>query len=234
MASRSIGPNDGPDNIPTGWYVLAMTATQISAGRPESARIRLLDAALRIIRKKGYHATSVDELCAAAGVTKGAFFHHFRSKEDLAVAAADHWSKTTGGLFAQAPYHAFGDPLDRVMGYLDFRGALIAGSMAEFTCLVGTMAQETFLTHPAIRDACFDSIAGHAATLEADLGAAIEIYGVSGGVTARSLALHTQAVLQGAFILAKAKDDPAIARESIGHLRRYFALLFRQTEGGNP
>jgi TetR/AcrR family transcriptional regulator, transcriptional repressor for nem operon len=199
-----------------------------------NARDRLLDAALRIVREKGYHGTSVDELCAAAGVTKGAFFHHFKSKEDLAVAAANHWSSTTGGLFAAAPYHAPGDPLDRVMGYLDFRAALIRGTTAEFTCLVGTMAQETFLTNPAIRDACFDSIAGHAETLEADLVAAIEIHGVSSSVTAKSLALHTQAVLQGGFILAKAKNDPAIATESIRHLRRYLELLFhyKQNQGG--
>jgi len=209
-----------------------MTNNQDTSSKPETARTRLLDSALRIIREKGYHATSVDELCAAAGVTKGAFFHHFKSKEDLAVAAADHWSTTTGELFAVAPYHGFADPLDRVLAYLDFRVSLIAGTMAEFTCLVGTMAQETFLTNPAIRDACFASIAGHAETLETDLDAAIEFYGVSGGVTAKGLALHTQAVLQGAYILAKAKNDPSIASESIGHLRRYFALLFHQTTGG--
>jgi TetR/AcrR family transcriptional repressor of nem operon len=188
-----------------------MTNNQDTSSKPETARTRLLDSALRIIREKGYHATSVDELCAAAGVTKGAFFHHFKSKEDLAVAAADHWSTTTGELFAVAPYHGFADPLDRVLAYLDFRVSLIAGTMAEFTCLVGTMAQETFLTNP---------------------DAAIEFYGVSGGVTAKGLALHTQAVLQGAYILAKAKNDPSIASESIGHLRRYFALLFHQTTGG--
>ena len=45
--------------------------------------------------------------------------------------------------------------------------------------------------------------------------------------TAESLALHTQAVLQGAFILAKAKGDAAIAANSIAHLRRYVELLFR-------
>src|SRR5271154_2535221 len=116
-----------------------MMNSQEPASKPETARNRLLNAALRIIREKGYHATSGDELCVAAGVTKGAFFHHFRSKEDLAVAAAEHWSMTSGGLFAGAPYHGFADPLDRVMGYLDFRAALIAGTTAEFTCLVGTM-----------------------------------------------------------------------------------------------
>jgi TetR/AcrR family transcriptional regulator, transcriptional repressor for nem operon len=202
---------------------MANKAAEIKA---DNARTRLLDAALRIIREKGFHGTSVDELCAAAGVTKGAFFHHFKSKEDLGVAAANHWSAMTSGLFAAAGYHTPSDPFDRVMGYLDLRAALIRGTIAEFTCLVGTMAQETFLTNPAIRDACFASISGHAATLEADLAASIKLYGVTEDVTAKSLALHTQAVLQGAFILAKAKDDRSIVGDSIEHLRRYFELLF--------
>lgn len=192
----------------------------------ETTRHRLLDAALRIIREKGYHATSVDDLCAAAGVTKGAFFHHFRSKQDLAAAAAAHWSAVTGQLFAAAPYHHPQDPWARLMGYLDFRAALIAGTTAEFSCLVGTMAQETFLTSPAIRDACFASISGHAATLEADFAALLAVRAAPDDLPAGSLALHTQAVLQGAFILAKASNDPALATETIRHLRRYLALLF--------
>lgn len=179
-----------------------------------------------MIRQKGYAATTVDDLCSAAGVTKGAFFHHFASKEDVGVAAAQYWSQVTGALFAQAPYHAPAEPLDRVFAYIDFRAALIQGTTAEFTCLAGTMAQETFETAPAIRDACYASISGHAATLESDIAAAIAQHGVPDGVSASSLALHTQAVLQGAFILAKAKDDPGIALESVAHLRRYVALLF--------
>ena len=203
-----------------------METTRPSKSRPDGARKRLLDAALRVIREKGYNATSVDELCAAAGVTKGAFFHHFKSKEELAVAAANHWSSVTGTLFAQAPYHQPTEPLDRVLAYLDFRKALIDGAVAEFTCLVGTMTQETFQSNPSIRDACFASISGHAVTLEADFAEAIAAHHVT-GITAQSIALHTQAVLQGGFILAKAKDDPAIAIDTIDHLRRYIALLFR-------
>ncbi len=74
------------------------------AAQPD-ARQKLLDAAVSVIRTKGYSATTVDELCASAGVTKGAFFHHFKSKDALGVAAAEHWSDTTGALFAEAKYH---------------------------------------------------------------------------------------------------------------------------------
>ena len=78
------------------------------------AREKLLDAAFVLIREKGYSATSVDELCAAAGVTKGAFFHHFQSKTALAVAAANRWSEVSTTFFQAAPYHEHRDPLDAV------------------------------------------------------------------------------------------------------------------------
>lgn len=190
------------------------------------ARQKLLDAALSVIRAKGYTATSVDELCATAGVTKGAFFHHFKSKEELGVAAANHWSQVTGALFAASPYHAHADPFARIIGYLEFRKALLRGGVPEFTCLVGTMVQESYETAPTIREACNASINAHAATLEADIEAAIQARGLSAEWSAASLALHTQAVLQGAFILAKARGGAEIAADSIDHLIRYLRLLF--------
>ena len=181
---------------------------------------------MRVIRAKGYTATSVEDLCAAAGVTKGAFFHHFKSKEDLGIGAARHWSEVTGELFAAAPYHRHADPLARVLGYLDFRKQLLTGDVAEFTCLVGTMVQETFESSPGIRAACEASISGHAEKIETDIAEAMRQRGLRTQWTAKSLALHTQAVLQGAFILAKAKDDAKIAAASIDHLRRYIEFLF--------
>jgi TetR/AcrR family transcriptional repressor of nem operon len=145
------------------------------------------------------------------------------------VAAAEHWSKVTAELFAGAPYHRHADPLERVLGYLDLRKQLLTGDVAEFTCLVGTMVQETFMSSPAIRAACEASISGHAAKIETDIAEAMRQRGLRVEWTAKSLALHTQAVLQGAFILAKAKDDANIAAASIDHLRRYIEYLFNPT-----
>lgn len=197
------------------------------------ARTKLLDAALGVIRRKGYSATAVDDLCWEAGVTKGAFFHHFRSKDDLAVAAADYWSETTGAFFEQAPFHEHADPLDRVLAYLEFRKAIVAGTVPEFTCLVGTMVQEVYETSPAIREACNRSITGHAATLVSDIADAVAARGVDLPRGAEGLALHTQTVIQGGFVLAKAGNDPQIAIDSIDHLIRYVELLFGVEKGGD-
>jgi TetR/AcrR family transcriptional repressor of nem operon len=183
-----------------------------------------------VIRAKGFTATSVDDLCKAAEVTKGAFFHHFENKEALGVAAAAYWAETTSAFFEHAPYHLHNDPLDRLLGYVEFRKAIIEGDLAEFTCLVGTMTQEVYGSHPAIREACAASIFGHAATLEPDIAAILKTHRIAAEWTPASLARHIQAVLQGAFILAKAMGDRTVALESVDHLKRYLTLLLSKPQ----
>ena len=187
------------------------------------SKTKILDAALHVIRAKGYSATRVEDVCKAASLTKGSFFHHFKSKEELALAAAEYWTSRTTALFVASAYNdasVIPDPVDRLLAYIDLRKALIQGDLPDFTCLVGTMVQETY------------DIAGHAATLVPDIQAAMRERGIKqgkqGGFTAESLALYTQATIQGAFILAKALQDAAIAIECINHLRRYVELLFSQ------
>jgi TetR/AcrR family transcriptional regulator, transcriptional repressor for nem operon len=212
------------ENIPTGWYVFLMT-------RVASTRTKLLDAALKLIRQRGYDAMAVDDLCREAGVTKGAFFHHFTSKEALAVAATEYWTRVTGQVFASAPYQLVCDPLDRLLAYIDFRAQLLEGrTLSECTCLLGTLAQEKFDTSPAIRDACFVGIDAHAGTVAGMISAAKERYAPDAAWSPESLALYTQATIQGAFVLAKAKNDVGVAAEMIGHLRRYLVLLFQPRE----
>jgi TetR/AcrR family transcriptional repressor of nem operon len=205
--------------------MMAVTATGTS-----STKTKLLDAALTAVRAKGYTATTVDDICEAAGVTKGAFFHYFKSKEELAVEAAKHWGTTTSGLFASAPYRALPDPLGRVLAYVDFRKAILQGELPEYTCFAGTTIQEVYDTHPLIREACEKTITDHAASVEADIAEAMRKYNIKGDWTAQSLALYTQAVLQGAFVLAKAKQNSAVAADCIDHLRRYIEMLFSPTK----
>jgi TetR/AcrR family transcriptional repressor of nem operon len=201
-----------------------------SEAAPHESKTKLLDAALYVIRAKGYSATRVEDICAAAGLTKGSFFHHFESKEDLALAAAEHFSSMADNLFAQAPYRSVSDPVDRLLGYVDFRKAILRGDLPQFTCLLGTMVQEAYETHPKIREACDRYLASHAHVLEADIAEALKTRGLHPEWTAESLAFYMQAVIQGSFILAKAQGSAAVAAGCIDHLRRYLELLFPPTQ----
>lgn len=189
-------------------------------------RESLMEAAFGLVRAQGLAATSVDDICKAAGVSKGAFFHHFRSKEELATEAAHYWSEMTGAFFDTAPYHLPADPLDRLLGYIELRREMIDGDIADFTCFVGTMAQEAWRTSPPVAAATWESMSGHAEKLVPDIEAARAARGITADWSAQSLALHIVAVTQGAFILAKASGDTAVARESFDHLKRYVETLF--------
>lgn len=193
------------------------------------SKTRLLDAALTVIRAKGYAATTIDDVCHAAGVTKGSFFHHFKSKDDLALSAAAYWGEMTEAFFASAPYHRCEDPLQRLLGYVDFRIEIAQGELPQYTCLLGTLAQETYATHPEIRAACDKGMSTHIAFLTRDLEAAKRLYAPHAPWTAESVGYFIQSVLQGALIFAKVKQGPEILRDSLSHLRRYLMLLFNPT-----
>ena len=138
-------------------------------------------------------------------------------------------------IFKAAPYHAPADPLARVLGYLDFRASILRGELPQFTCFLGTMLQETYETHPKIRAACERHITEHAAEIAKDLALAKQKYAAGAKWSPASVAIFSQASLQGAFILAKARDGPEIAAECVAHLRQYMKSLFaKTTANSNP
>jgi TetR/AcrR family transcriptional regulator, transcriptional repressor for nem operon len=203
--------------------------TKKSLSHTHESRTKLLDASLHIFRAKGYSATRIEDVCARAKLTKGSFFHHFDGKEALGLAAADHFGAMADAVFATAPYQKLADPLDRLLGYVDFRMAILQGELPDYTCLLGTIVQETYDTHPALRAACARHIAAHASMLAKDIAEAKELYAADAPWTAESVAFYTQAVIQGAFILAKAKRGPQVAADCLRHLRHHLEAQFSTT-----
>ncbi len=206
-----------------------MIAPKTASPRANATRTKLLEAARDVIRAKGYAATTVDDICAAAGVTKGGFFHHFPSKERLGLDAIDLFNTMAASLFA-APFATALDPRDRLLGYIDLRASLLNREIPQFTCLLGTLVQEIHATHPALRDACDAGMTTHVATLTRDIEAAKALYARDADWSAESLGYFMQSVLQGAFVFAKAKQNPAVVAESLAHLKRYLIALLGKPE----
>jgi len=88
-------------------------------GRTSDAREKLLQAALDLIWASSYGSVSVDDICAAAEVKKGSFYHFFPSKEDLAVAAFElHWQRDIEPILDRV-FHPDRKPLERIAGWCE-------------------------------------------------------------------------------------------------------------------
>jgi TetR/AcrR family transcriptional regulator, transcriptional repressor for nem operon len=203
---------------------------------PETKR-KLVDAGVELMRVQGFNATSVDEICAAAGVTKGGFFHYFKSKGELAKAAVDRFREGKMHSLGEASYRTMKDPLDRVFGRLDFEKAGIeqSGGRPAKGCLVGMFAQEMVVKHQGFRDACEEFFSDVGGDLEKDLAEAKTLYAPKAAFDPKKVATFYLAMIQGSLILAKSSGSNEVRLDSIEQFRQYLAFLFgkaRATDGG--
>jgi TetR/AcrR family transcriptional repressor of nem operon len=187
---------------------------------------KLLDAAMALMLAKGFTATSVDDICRAAGVTKGSFFHYFASKEVLGQAVLNHFAQTLGQVLGQMPHNNIDDPLQRLYQYCDDIITVLTQGLVPASCLFGNLTQELAATHAAIRTVCAAGFGHWADTIQADLDAAKLLYPVVITFDSHSVAEHFLAIFEGSLILAKAQSDTAVVQQNLHHFKAYLAALF--------
>ena len=193
-----------------------------------TTKTKLLEAAQRLMLAKGFNATSLEDICKAASVTKGSFFHYFSSKEDLGQAVLAHYMARQIQTMQAAPFVKKRDPLARVFGYIDFIIKMSRNRETLQGCLLGSFSQDLCDTHPAIGASCGGYFTQWAALMENDLKAAKKLYAPRVKFDTKSLADHFIAVIEGALILVKAKQDEKILAEQMQHFKRYIESLFSQ------
>jgi AcrR family transcriptional regulator len=103
--------------------------------RSEATRAHILDAAARVFAGQGYEASSVAEICAAAGVSKGAFYHHFESKQALFLALLDEWLGRLDTAFAAVRQDTTNVP-QAVVRMADMAGGLLTSSEAQLSIML--------------------------------------------------------------------------------------------------
>ena len=99
-------------------------------------RERLLQTAADLIWTSSYHATGVDSICEAAGIHKGSFYHHFESKEELAMAALeDQWLRMKPQI--DEIFSPANAPLDRLRNYARFTLEMQREKQRQTGCVCG-------------------------------------------------------------------------------------------------
>src|SRR5216683_2737298 len=198
---------------------------------PETKR-KLVDAGVNLMRSRGFNATTVDDVCAAAGVTKGGFFHYFKSKDELAAAAVARFYDMKAQQFADAPFRNLADPLERVFGRLDFAKESAGGTRGLTKgCLLGMFAQEMSFTNAQLRSICHDRFAQIAKDFEIDLAEAKAVYAPRAAFDPKTVAMLYVSIVQGSLILAKASESNRVLMENIEQFRAYLQLLFGRSRG---
>jgi TetR/AcrR family transcriptional repressor of nem operon len=193
----------------------------------ENCREKLLAVGTDLMRRSGYAATTVDEICTTAGVTKGAFFHHFPSKEALAEACLEAWTEQMAAMHRAAAYQSIADPAEKVLAAIDFMINSFAGADMQKSCLAGTTVQEISETNPVLREAAHRCLHRGEAYFKTLLEAASSSRRVQ--VDTTSLAELWMGTIQGSLLLAKASRDPTVIQRNLTHLKLYIAGLLSES-----
>ena len=188
---------------------------------------KLLNAAQTLMMEKGFVATSVEEICSAAKVTKGSFFHYFKSKDALGKELAQRFGRSVADAMQASACCGGEDPLERVYCCLD--GAIqMAKQPGLKGCLIGTFSQEISETHPELRAVCAKSFEEVAQMMRKNLAEAKKRYAPKAAFDPAVLADYFIAVSQGSMILMKAKKVRTILEKNLLQLKQHFRSLFEK------
>ncbi|MGH6922357.1 MAG: TetR/AcrR family transcriptional regulator [Propylenella sp.] len=202
------------------------------AKKGERTREKILAKAESLVLERGFAGTSLDDILAATGFTKGAFFHHFKGKADLARALAERYRANHARLFERLVAEADAecdDPLDATVHLLKrFEAFIEAQSQPLPGCVFAAYTHEGGQFDPALRDFIADSLKRWAAIYEGKLGAVLACYEPRIPISAKELAEMIVAVIEGGLILSRSHGDAHLIARQSRQFRNYLELLFSE------
>lgn len=206
-------------------------ATQTALrSKGEDTRERILAAAERLILARGYRGTSLDEILAATGLTKGAFFHHFPSKADMALALLERfWQRDRAVLVAQWEQAAAlsQDPLQRVLIWFElFEQLFEQAEEPPMACLFASYLYEREQFEPRVLSFIRRGFEDWQALYADRLAPVLDERPPAAPVTVEELAETVMCLIQGGFVLSQATGDRDSVPRQSRRFRRYLELLF--------
>lgn len=198
--------------------------------RGEQTHQRILDTAERLVMAKGFAGTSVDDILKAANLTKGAFFHHFKSKADLARELIERNARDDLGLFERLAAEAeekTEDPLEQMFLFLEaFED--YANNMPDSPpgCMYAAYTYESMQFDPSINDFVADSLRRWTSIYVRKFEDVLARVKPAIPVTSRQLAEMIASIVEGGLVFARAYGDPKVTARQSEQFRNYLKLLF--------
>ncbi len=193
-----------------------------------TTRERILDEAQKLILDRGLAATSIDQVLTAAGTSKGAFFHHFPTKNHLARAIVERYAAGDIAFldeFMARAEAASGDPAGQLVTFIRlFEEAADELVSQQPSCLYVSYIYERQLFDDGTNEVIAEAILAYRRRLAEKIAAAAELHPPAIIVDPVVLADHMTVTFEGAFVLARALGDPSIMRSQLGLVRRLVAL----------
>lgn len=197
--------------------------------RAAPVRNRILDAAHELVLAQGFSATTVDAVLGAASASKGAFFHHFPSKRALGQALVERYADGDRAVleqFMSAAEALTDDPAEQLVEFVRaFEREADDMALSQPGCLFVSFVYEQVPDTDGVRPVIIEAIELWRRRIADKLALAAVAGRLPGDVDVDSLADHVFTTFEGAFILARATDDPTHVRAQLSHLRRYLELL---------
>jgi len=205
-----------------------MTVKTLTKG--EQTRERILDLAQDAVLHKGFASTSIDELIAAAGITKSGFFYHFRDKNDLAKALLKRYLERDEEIFDELSARADSLNEDPLHGFLVFL-KMLADLMADLPsghpgCVVASYTYQDQLFSRDVRELAVAGVRCWRARFRKRLDLIAERYPPKLEVNFDALADMLAAVVDGGIILSRTLAQPKHLPEQILLYRAFVRLVF--------
>jgi len=189
-------------------------------------KTKILDSAQCLMLEKGFIASTVDDICEKAGVTKGSFFYYFKDKEDLGKNVAHHFACGQQQMIDEkCGSENEPDPLKRIYNLLDLVHDA-SKNPENKGCLIGIFSQELSETHPNIREVCEGIFNKFIDKIKKDFVLAKEKYAPKASFKPEELAEYFLATIQGSLILMRAKQDNKVLQRSVKQYKEYVKTLF--------
>jgi AcrR family transcriptional regulator len=195
-----------------------------------SARERILELAEAAVLEKGFAATSIDELIAAAGITKSGFFYHFKDKGELATALMERYIAHNDAILADIFRRADELNEDPLHGFL-VAMKLFAEMTADLPsahpgCLVASFCYQDRLFSQEVRDLAQRGVAGWRKLFLERLTAIAERYPPKIQVDLDALADMANALVDGGIIQSRVMRDKLILPQQIMLYRDFVRVVF--------